>query len=91
MKPNRLTKALLETADDMRRAGVMDAATHTTIALRQLGGKADVVAEPISGPKIRGSVTSTLHRGVISILRLQRAHHNSPIWKSRLQGRCRAV
>lgn len=52
-KLSRLTKALLETADDMRRAGVMDAASHAKITLRHLGGKADVGAEPISGPEIR--------------------------------------
>ncbi len=52
-KSSRLTKALLETADDMRRADVMDAATHAKITLRHLGDKADVVAEPISGPEIR--------------------------------------
>lgn len=52
-KPGRLTKALLETADDMRRAGVMDAPTHAKITLRHLGDTADVVAEPISGPEIR--------------------------------------
>jgi len=52
-QPSRLTKALLETADDMRRAGVMDAATHTKITLRHLGDKADVVTEPITGAEIR--------------------------------------
>jgi putative transcriptional regulator len=52
-QPNRLTKALLETADDMRRAGVMDAATHAKITLRHLGEKADVVAEPMTGEEIR--------------------------------------
>ena len=51
--PSRLTKALLETADDMRRAGVMDAATHAKITLRHLGDKADVVTEPITGAEIR--------------------------------------
>lgn len=50
---SRLTKALLETADDMRRTGVMDAATHEKITLRHLGGKADPVAEPITGEEIR--------------------------------------
>jgi putative transcriptional regulator len=35
--PGRLTKALLETADDMRRAGVMDAAAREKITLRHLG------------------------------------------------------
>lgn len=52
-KPSRLTKALLETADDMRRAGVMDAAAHAKITLRHLGERGDVVAEPITGPEIR--------------------------------------
>ena len=51
--PSRLTKALLETADDMRRAGLMDAATHTKITLRHLGDKADVMAEPMTGDQIR--------------------------------------
>ncbi len=27
-KPSRLTKALLETADDMRRVGILDSASH---------------------------------------------------------------
>ncbi len=52
-QPSRLTKALLETADDMRRAAVMDAMTHAKITLRHLGDKADVLAEPISGDDIR--------------------------------------
>jgi len=52
-RPSRLTKALLETADDMRRAGVMDAATHAKITLRHLGDKADAMAEPITGDEIR--------------------------------------
>jgi putative transcriptional regulator len=51
-KPTRLTAALLETADDMRRAGVMDAATHGKITLRHLGEK-DAVPAPISGEEIR--------------------------------------
>ena len=52
-KPSRLTRALLEMAEDMRRGGAMDAATHTKITLRHLGDKVAVVAEPISGPEIR--------------------------------------
>jgi putative transcriptional regulator len=52
-EPSRLTKALLETADDMRRTGVIDALTHAKVTLRHLGNKADVVTEPISGPEIR--------------------------------------
>ena len=30
-EPSRLTKALLETADDMRRTGVIDALTHAKL------------------------------------------------------------
>lgn len=51
--PDRLTKALLETANDMRRVGVMDAATHAKITLRHLGDKAGAAPEPISGEEIR--------------------------------------
>jgi len=52
-QPSRLTKALLETADDMRRAGIMDEMTHAKITLRHLGDKANAVTEPISGKDIR--------------------------------------
>jgi len=52
-KTSRLTKTLLETADDMRRVGVLDAATHEKITLRHLGSKADAVAKPISAGEIR--------------------------------------
>jgi len=52
-QPSRLTKALLETADDMRRLGVVDAATHGKITLRHLGREANAVAEPITGDEIR--------------------------------------
>ena len=52
-KPGRMVKALLETADGMRRIGLMDAATHAKITMRHLGDKADVLTEPISGDDIR--------------------------------------
>lgn len=52
-RPSRLTKALLETADDMRRAGVMDSTTHAKITLRHLGDKASVKPEPMTGDDIR--------------------------------------
>src|SRR6202051_3262854 len=52
-KTSRMVKAMLETADGMRRIGLMDEATHTKITLRNLGDKADVVTEPISGDDIR--------------------------------------
>jgi putative transcriptional regulator len=51
--PSRLTKALLETADEMRRAGVLGMAAHEKITLRHLGGKPEPGAEPISGEEIR--------------------------------------
>jgi putative transcriptional regulator len=50
---SRLTKALLETAADMRRAGVMDAATHAKITLRHLGDTGMPMVEPITGDEIR--------------------------------------
>jgi putative transcriptional regulator len=52
-KPSRLTKALLETADDMRRVGILNAAAHEKITKRHLGDGADVVSKPISGDEIR--------------------------------------
>ena len=52
-QPSRLTKALLETADDMHRTGIMDDMAHVKITLRHLGNKADSVAEPITGDEIR--------------------------------------
>lgn len=52
-KPSRLTAALLETADDMRRVGVLDAATHEKITLRHLGDTASIAAAPITGDEIR--------------------------------------
>jgi putative transcriptional regulator len=51
-KPSRLTKALLETADDMRRVGILDVASHEKIILRHLGDKAEIAAKPISGGEI---------------------------------------
>ena len=52
-RPTRLTKALLDTADDLHRAGLMDAAAHEKITLRHLGRKAEAVAAPITGEEIR--------------------------------------
>jgi hypothetical protein len=37
----RLDEAILETANDMRRLGIMDGATHGKIRLRHRGDKAD--------------------------------------------------
>lgn len=52
-KPSRLVQALLETADDMRRAGIMEPSSHTKITLRHLGSGADFAAEPMTGDDIR--------------------------------------
>src|ERR1700730_7269088 len=52
-RPSRLTKALLETADDMRRAGLMDATTHGKITLRHLGDNAHIAPEPMTAEEIR--------------------------------------
>jgi putative transcriptional regulator len=52
-RPSRLTRALLETADDMRRAGVMSAATHEKITLRHLDDRKSATAEPMTGAEIR--------------------------------------
>jgi putative transcriptional regulator len=49
---SRLTKALLRTADDMRRISVLDAASHEKITLRHLGSRGDVVAKPLSSQEI---------------------------------------
>lgn len=51
--PSRLAKALLETASDLRRVSILDAAGHEKITLRHLGGKPGIVAQPISGDEIR--------------------------------------
>jgi hypothetical protein len=42
-------EALLQTGEDMRRAGVLDAVAHEKFTLRHLGDGAAAVAEPISG------------------------------------------
>jgi putative transcriptional regulator len=49
---SRLAQAVIETADGMRRVGIVDDDTHAKITLRHLG-KPTGLAEPISGPDIR--------------------------------------
>jgi putative transcriptional regulator len=49
---SRLTEAILETADGMHRAGIMDDEAHAKMTLRHLG-KGVGTAEPISGDEIR--------------------------------------
>jgi putative transcriptional regulator len=50
---SRLTEAMLETADGMRRIGVMDQATHQQITIRHLGAQSVYTSEPITGEEIR--------------------------------------
>lgn len=51
-KLSSLAEAILETADGMRRVGIMDAETHDKITMRHLGRPAPLT-EPISGEEIR--------------------------------------
>jgi putative transcriptional regulator len=52
-KPSRLTKALLETAADMRRSGILDRATYAKITMRHFGENGIPKADPITGGEIR--------------------------------------
>jgi putative transcriptional regulator len=46
-------EAILETADDMRRLGIMDEATHAKITIRHVGDLPVGMARPISGSETR--------------------------------------
>jgi putative transcriptional regulator len=50
-KISPLAKALLETADDMRKAGLMDKATHEEITQRHLGATGAPKALRLRGRK----------------------------------------
>ena len=52
-KRDSLSEALVETADDLRRLGVMDKETHRKITVRHLGALALSTAEPLTGEEIR--------------------------------------
>ena len=52
-KPSRLTQALLETAKDMRSAGILDEAAYTKITMRHLDVKNEADIEPLTGDDIR--------------------------------------
>jgi len=49
-----LTKALLETAEGLHRAGAMSDDTYRKITIRHLGPDAPPTAAPISAQEIRG-------------------------------------
>lgn len=52
-RPNRLANALLETAKGMRKAGLLDLATHEKITLRHLGPQTTARVRPMTGEQIR--------------------------------------
>ncbi|HEY1646435.1 MAG TPA: helix-turn-helix domain-containing protein [Terracidiphilus sp.] len=52
-KNSRLAKALLETAGDMKRLGIMDKSAHEKITLRHVRELAPGAAKPVSGNEIR--------------------------------------
>jgi putative transcriptional regulator len=51
--PNRLTRALLETADDLRSGGLLEQATHEKITARHLGKTAVPDIRLLTGDEIR--------------------------------------
>lgn len=52
-KKSRLTEALLETAGDMHRLGILDDREYEKITVRHLGNAKPPTAKPISGEEIR--------------------------------------
>lgn len=52
-KMSKFTEALLETADDMRRIGVMNDDEYRKITVRLLGPQPLPTAQPIQGEEIR--------------------------------------
>jgi len=51
---NRLAHALMETAGDMRNAGILDEAAYKKITMRHLGGQDDKVnVDPLTSEEIR--------------------------------------
>ena len=52
-KPGRLAQAMLETAKDMRQAGLLDKAVYDKITMRHLWVKEKTKVEPLTGEDIR--------------------------------------
>ncbi|WP_413991304.1 helix-turn-helix domain-containing protein [Labrys okinawensis] len=69
-KPSRLAKALLETADDMYRAGLLSDAAREKITMRHLGEKAVPAIAPLSPGEIR--------------MMRERAHMSQAVWARHL-------
>jgi hypothetical protein len=62
-KVSPLAKALLETADDMRKAGLMDKATHEKINLRHLGSTGAPKTLRLRGRKSGPARTGSIEPG----------------------------
>ena len=52
-KPSRLAQAMLETAKDMRSAGILDGTTYNKITMRHLGVEDKAAVEELTGEDIR--------------------------------------
>jgi putative transcriptional regulator len=52
-KPSRLAKALLETAEGMRKAGLLDRQAYDKITMRHLDPNSAPTTVPMTGPQIR--------------------------------------
>jgi putative transcriptional regulator len=52
-KPSRLTSALLETAADMRKGGLLDRASYDKITMRHLGANGAPKVAPVTPSQIR--------------------------------------
>ena len=52
-KPSRLTQALLETAKDMKKTGILNEKSYEKITLRHRSVEDKVKIAPLSGEKIR--------------------------------------
>jgi putative transcriptional regulator len=52
-KPSRLAQAMLETAKDMRQAGLLDKKAFAKITMRHLGVKEKTKDKPLTGKDIR--------------------------------------
>lgn len=52
-KPSRLASAMIETAKEMRRVGVLDEVAYGKITLRHLGVEEKIEAVPLTGEEIR--------------------------------------
>ena len=52
-KPSRMDRAILETARDMRDAGIMDEAAYSKITMRHLGVAGDANTQPLKAKDVK--------------------------------------